>query len=75
MQEEEDVVRINNQRAIMMSAASSHVQIMEEEEESQCGGSSVGRNYKSRSREDMDERLVALYFTVRCRYEPNIFRN
>ncbi|XP_004296251.1 PREDICTED: uncharacterized protein LOC101315423 [Fragaria vesca subsp. vesca] len=73
MKDQEETVTRNQRRSMMMSAAALQIQDLEEED-SQWGGSSKGRSYTARSREIMDQRLKALYFTDPCRYEPNIFR-
>ncbi|XP_024172373.1 uncharacterized protein LOC112178464 [Rosa chinensis] len=73
MQEEEDAVTRNRQRALVMQAASSHI-LRIQEEESQWGGSQPGRQYIARDREAMDRRLKDLYFTSPCRFQGDIFR-
>ncbi|XP_062005687.1 uncharacterized protein LOC133722838 [Rosa rugosa] len=73
MQEEEDAITRNRQRALVMQAASSHI-LRIQEEESQWGGSQAGRQYIARDREAMDRRLKALYFTSPCRFQGDIFR-
>ncbi|XP_024171900.1 uncharacterized protein LOC112177891 [Rosa chinensis] len=73
MQEEEDAITRNNQRALVMQAASSHI-LRIQEEESQWGGSQPGRQYIARDREAMDRRLKALYFASPCRFQGDVFR-
>ncbi|XP_024195978.1 uncharacterized protein LOC112199153 [Rosa chinensis] len=73
MQEEEDAITRNRQRALVLQAASSHI-LRIQEEESQWGGSQPGRQYIARDREAMDRRLKALYFTSPCRFQGDIFR-
>ncbi|XP_024200297.1 uncharacterized protein LOC112203587 [Rosa chinensis] len=73
MQDEEDAITRNRQRALVMQAASSHI-LRIQKEESQWGGSQPGRQYIARDREAMDRRLKALYFTSLCRFQGDIFR-
>ncbi|XP_062028458.1 uncharacterized protein LOC133744351 [Rosa rugosa] len=73
IQEEEDVITRNRQRALVMQATSSHI-LRIQEEESQWGGSQPGCQYIARDREAMDRRLKALYFTSPCRFQGDVFR-
>ncbi|XP_040374565.1 uncharacterized protein LOC112198736 [Rosa chinensis] len=73
MQEEEDAITRNRQRALVMQAASFHI-LRIQEEESQWDGSQPGRQYIARDREAMNRRLKDLYFTSPCRFQGDIFR-
>ncbi|XP_050387254.1 uncharacterized protein LOC126803500 [Argentina anserina] len=70
--EEEDSITRNRQRALVMQVATSEIQRIQEEE-SQWGVSREGRRYIPIEREDMDQRLKALYFTSPCRFQGDIF--